>query len=211
MTPVAASKKAGRTLLYVPIIHTYADLGGMGERVRQAVSRDQGMRGWQQRTRAVDQLWTRIERVVMRPELSFDRVRVYQDGLPLCGREEEIVRDLAQSGSRNHLLLLQLMERGAVIMGTESAPLLMKEYELANQGAEKAKNTGRRTRNEEKGSVQTDLLRQRDTFIADRINKTLQCGETGILFLGMLHDLSDRLDKDIRVSYPVERPSRSRS
>jgi len=211
MTQVEANRKAGRTLLYVPIIHTYADLGGMGERVKQAVSRDQGMRGWQQRIRAVDQLWTRIERAMMRQELSFDRVRVYQDGLPLCGREEEIVRDLAQSGSRNHQLLLQLMERGAVIMGTESASLLIKEYELVNQDAEKAKNTGRKTRNEEKGSVQTDLLRQRDTFIADRINRTLQCGETGILFLGMLHDLSDRLDKDIRVSYPVERPSRSRS
>jgi hypothetical protein len=48
------------------------------------------------------------------------------------------------------------------------------------------------------------LIRKRDQYIADRIEQTLQIGETGILFLGMLHALENQLHKDIRVIYPVK-------
>jgi hypothetical protein len=44
-----------------------------------------------------------------------------------------------------------------------------------------------------------ELLKKRDRFIARRINSTLRPGETGILFLGMLHSLAALLDEDIRV------------
>jgi hypothetical protein len=47
------------------------------------------------------------------------------------------------------------------------------------------------------------LLKRRDQFIADRINDTLCPGETGILFLGMLHSLRHLLDEQIKVVYPV--------
>jgi signal transduction histidine kinase len=60
-------------------------------------------------------------------------VRLYQDGLPVCGREEEIVRDLAGSGSQNHQILLELIARGARLTGSESPSLLLEEYELARQ------------------------------------------------------------------------------
>jgi DNA-binding response OmpR family regulator len=41
--------------------------------------------------------------------------------LPVCGRDLEIVAELAKAGSRNHPLLLRLKGRGALLMGTESA------------------------------------------------------------------------------------------
>ncbi len=45
----------------------------------------------------------------------------------------EIVSELSASGSRNHRLLMHLMDKGAMIMGTESPELLMEEYELAKK------------------------------------------------------------------------------
>jgi hypothetical protein len=50
------------------------------------------------------------------------------------------------------------------------------------------------------------LLKRRDEFMAQRINETLQDGETGILFLGMLHSLERYLAWDIGVIYPLHRP-----
>ena len=45
-------------------------------------------------------------------DLDRERVRLYQDGLPVSGHESDIVRDLAQAGSPNHQLLLDLMAKG---------------------------------------------------------------------------------------------------
>jgi hypothetical protein len=50
------------------------------------------------------------------------------------------------------------------------------------------------------------LLQRRDQFIAQRINDTLKDGETGILFLGMLHSLERDLQPDVKVIYPLQRP-----
>ena len=44
------------------------------------------------------------------------------------------------------------------------------------------------------------LLDRRDQFIADQIARTLEPGESGVIFLGMLHDLADRLPGDIAVT-----------
>jgi len=48
------------------------------------------------------------------------------------------------------------------------------------------------------------LLKQRDEFIAGRINETLAEGETGILFIGAYHDVVHRLAPDIRVGQVKE-------
>jgi hypothetical protein len=50
------------------------------------------------------------------------------------------------------------------------------------------------------------LLERRDHYIADRINRTLGAGETGILFMGMLHAAARYLDPDIKVVYPLGPP-----
>lgn len=82
-------------------------------------------------------------------------------------------------------------------MGTESAELLVEEYQLAitalNAGAGGA---GRRQLRS------AALLEKRDRYIAARINATLEPGEMGILFLGMLHAVEPHLKPDIKVVYP---------
>ncbi len=195
-----------RTLIYFAIVHTQADMGALSESLRRLTVRRLGERGWRRQVDAVEKMWTEIEMAIDRLALSYEKVRVYQDGLPVCGRETDIVKDLAKVGSRNHQVLLRLMERGAAIMGTESSELLVEEYDLvkrlleAETGGEMEKTkTGMKT-------LSRSLLRKRDEYIAERINGTLCGGETGILFLGMLHSVVRLLAEDIRVVYPSNRP-----
>jgi hypothetical protein len=49
------------------------------------------------------------------------------------------------------------------------------------------------------------LLKKRDQFIAQRINSTLGPGETGIIFIGMLHDLHGLIDQDIQILDPLKK------
>jgi hypothetical protein len=194
-----------RRLIYFPIVHTPADMGALKESVARATLEKMGRAGLSRKRAAVEKAWSDIERVIDALALSFDRVRLYQDGLPVCGREAEIVTEMAQTGSRNHRLLLRLMAQGAILMGTESGDLLVQEYEAAKQslGGRSPRAAGvmasRRARSDA-------LLKRRDQFIAERINDTLKDGETGILFLGMLHALEGYLHPDIQVIYPFHRP-----
>ncbi|MBI4797111.1 MAG: hypothetical protein HY790_14950, partial [Deltaproteobacteria bacterium] len=164
-----------------------------------------GRIGFNRKMAAIDRFWTEVERAIETLTLSFESVRLYQDGLPVCGREAEIVRELAQTGNRNHQLLLRLMGRGATVMGTESADLLVQEYQMAKQSlaARPPRAAGVAAR---RRALTDALLQRRDRFIAQRINDTLKPGETGILFLGMLHSLEGYLHQDVKVIYPLHRP-----
>jgi hypothetical protein len=199
------SSKSSRTLIYLPIVHTQADMGALKDSVSRATLEKIGRAGLNRKTAIINKIWVDIERSIDAMALSYDLVRLYQDGLPVCGREAEIVTDLAKSGSRNHKLLLRLMDRGAVIMGTESGDLLLQEYRLAKQSltVRPARSAGVRAQSQ---SVSDSLLVQRDKFIAQRINDTLKPGETGILFIGMLHSPARYFDQDISVVYPFHRP-----
>ena len=65
---------------------------------------------------------------------------------------------------------------------------------------------GPASREARRKALREALLDKRDGYIAARINATLATGETGILFLGMLHAVNRRLDPDVRVVYPVGLP-----
>lgn len=186
-----------RKLLYFPIIHSPEELGVAG---RQATA---GRTPEQARAQAelVGQFWDRLADAVARLDLDFTMVRLYQDGLPICGHEASIVDQLAATGSRNHRLLRTLMNRGAVLMGTESGDLLVEEYELLKQGLLPGIDP------EKHRTLAAAILRGRDAFVARRIDETLQPGEAGFLFMGLLHDVEARLAKtDIEVSFPIGKP-----
>ena len=206
MKKVDKTEAFSRILIYFPIIHTQRDMGALGEQIRRVTLQKLGKKGWKKKVKVIDEMWTKIEHVVDELALSYKKVRLYQDGIPVCGRETEIVKELAKSGSRNHRLLFRLMEKGATIIGTESAKLLLDEYELRKKILS-AGDTGKASDIEAHSKALSEsLLISRDRFIADRINITLGRGETGILFLGMLHSLKSHLDKDIHVNYPVNLP-----
>lgn len=193
---------SARTLVYIPIIHTQADMGALSDQVRKESLKKLGRSGWKRKITLIDNFWTAIEKIIEELSLPLKRVRIYQDGLPVSGRESEIVAELAKSGSRNHSLLLRLINGGATITGTESLGLLLEEYDHVKKILGE-KST--RTRGTAK-SVSASILRRRDNFIANRINATLLPGEIGIIFLGMLHSLEPWLDKDIQLVYPIHTP-----
>jgi hypothetical protein len=197
------SGASGRKLVYIPIIHTLADMGTLGAAVRGMKLSALGRQGLSQNAAVVDKMWARIESVVAKLPVAPGSLRVYQDGLPVCRHEQEIVSELASAGNRNHGLLLKLQARGATLMGTESPELLVEEYQLA--AAAFAAGATPRTQVRQK-QLHDTLLEKRDRFIAARINGTLGAGESGILFMGMLHQVARYLDSDIDVICPLGPP-----
>ena len=197
----------GRRLLHIPIIHSQAEMGSLSPTIQAMMVRKLGAKGWERNVSLIDGIWTQIEQAIDSWSLPYEKVRLYQDGLPVCGRELEIVSDLAQAGSRNHQLLLRLKGRGATLMGTESADLLVQEYNLIKQtlAANHPAIMARREARRQESSL--SILKRRDQAIAERINHTLCRGEIGLLFLGMLHSMEGRLARDIQVTHPLYLPS----
>jgi hypothetical protein len=199
-------KRFLRKLIYIPIVHTQADMGKLGKSVRKAYLYKIGRTALKRKTNTIERIWTDIETAIERLSLEYNHVLLYQDGLPVCGKELEIVKDLANSGSRNHQILLHLTARGATLMGTESAELLLSEYELYNRILTSGSLSKAAEMEMHQKTTAESLLKKRDEFIAQRINDTLSTDRTGILFLGMLHWPVPLLDKDIEVIYPIGRP-----
>jgi hypothetical protein len=194
-----------RKLILFPIVHTAEDLGGLAPAVQQA--RPTAM-ARQRYAQAVAEVWTQIEQAAQALPVAASGWRVYQDGLPVCAHEQAIVDDLAAGGSRNHRLVKRLVARGATLMGTESAELLVEEYQLQKQLLEDG-DEALPAEAEETRRLAAEILVRRDRFIAERIDTTLAPGETGVLFLGLVHDLAAHLPEDIEVVHPVGQAQRS--
>lgn len=182
-------------------------MGALREPLRQLTIEKLGKEGWERNVKTAEQMWAVIRRVIDKWELPYERVRLYQDGLPNCGREAEIVTQLAKAGSPNHQLLVELMRKGATLMGTESPDLLLQEYQLIQEAL--ARRVGSQAGRLENGlrKLSRSLLERRNRYIAARISDTLGRGETGIVFLVRLHSLEGLLKPDIRLLYPLGRPA----
>ncbi len=191
-----------RSLVYIPIVHTMADMGALGPSVRRVKLAALGRQRLVRDAAVVEKLWVRIEETVANLIVSPGHTRVYQDGLPVCGHELEIVTELAGAGNRNQKLLLTLLARGAMLMGTESPEFLIEEYHLANTELAMGVAAADKVR---QGRLHNTLLERRDRYIAERIGRTLGEGETGILFIGVLHVVDKYLAPDIEITYPLGR------
>ena len=189
-----------RPLIWVPIIHTPSDLGSVGEAFQQLYVRRTSDEEWDRHIRTVDDAWERIRRAIEQMHLDHGVLRVYQDGLPQCGHELDIVKELAAAGSQNHQILLDLAARGATIIGTESPALLLEEYESVQRSLARLA-TDEADGDAPKQQIWNKLvLEKRDRFIAGRINETLKVGEVGLIFLGLLHALEPFLPPDIELT-----------
>lgn len=194
-----------RTLIYFPIVHTSSDMGELGNAVKNLYLTRVGRIGWKRKQDMVNRFWDLIEHTISGLKIDPSRIKIYQDALPaeLEGKELEILEQLADSGSRNHIIVRELVRKGATLVGTESINLLMSEYDLSK----KIINTASPRKKSQKKEIlerQDETLKKRDRFIASRINDTLHDGETGILFLGMLHNIKPWLAEDIEVIFPIK-------
>ena len=169
-----------RLLIAIPVIHTQQDMGSLLEQIKQEYIARFGLRKWTEHLKSVDEVWDGIRQMIQTLQLPMSTVQLYQDGLPVCSREADIVGEVAASGSKNHRLLIELVGLGAQLMGTENPELLLQEYQLlqtAMLGTQSPDDAARRKAQRE------NLLRERDDFIAQRINATLLPGNIGLLFL----------------------------
>lgn len=192
-------------LVYIPVIHTPVEMGSMAEALREAYLERFGEQQWANHLKAVEQMWGGIKRKIADLALDYATTKLYQDGLPICGREREIVSEVAERGSRNHQILLELVKKGCTLMGTESQALLVREYRNLQQALQQGKGPTSVWKTLWSRWQAHHLLRQRDRFIARRITDTLNPGETGLLFMGIQHEVDRDLPPSISVKYLFHR------
>lgn len=231
-----------RRLINVPIIHSPADMGSMGAELAAACIERLGRRHWDDYLAMLATFWPSVRAGLDGLGLDYARVDLYQDGLPVCGKELEIVKAAAAKGSENHQLVLDLVSRGATLMGTEDPKLLLEEHRNVQaamaRGSHGATLPGQAPPRSHEvtvraspsldresflgpstgaGSVREEvhapaaartreLMAERDAYLGRRINESLRPGRTGILFLGLMHNVESYLAEDIvvtRLDHPV--------
>ena len=187
-----------RTLLYVPVIHTSADLGSLADEVERRGLEKIGENLWRDHLRTIAGLWDALF-------LYFDSIpvsgaKIFQDGMFVDGDLGlKIIQDVEKAGSKNHRLVFNLLQRGAILMKTEDFTLVKKERDRLLKMI-RAKTTAEKIF----GLIiykltKETLLKQRDEYIAQRIDRALDEGETGILFIGAYHHVRPRLPRDIHI------------
>jgi hypothetical protein len=191
-----------RRLKYVPIIHTGVEMGSMYGTLKDDYIRRFGTQKWEEHNRIIEDFWQGIRNKVFDLDLNYQNTRLYQDGLPVCGKEMDLVQELVKMGSRNHQILMELIQLGAKLEGTEDPKLLLEEYDyLKKASADLDKKQVKRGYQR----LAKSILLKRDLYIGQRIDKTLQEGETGLLFIGITHRVNEKLPKDIEIDYLIYR------
>lgn len=187
-----------RTLLYVPVIHTDADLGSLASDITKRSIALSGEKVWEKHVETVNGFWDSINKYF--ESLEVVNFKIYQDGMVADGAiGQKILDEGLKKGSKNYEIVSKLIQRGAVLVKTEDFALVKKERDLL------LKMISARTLIEGSLSylkyrlIKNELLRKRDSFIANRINETLNQGETGILFIGAYHEIIPELAEDIQV------------
>lgn len=187
----------GRTLVYIPIIHTDPDLGSLASGLEEKAVKLLGSY-WGEHKKTVAGYWQEITRFLERK--TFTEVLVFQDGLPAGGETAQaIIEKLAQAGSPNYQLLEGLVKMGARVQKTEDPELLKQEYQLTKDLVAR-KNFVSAVFDFFKYKLKKNkLLSARDEHIAKQINQNLKEGETGVCFLGAYHDVLSKLAGDIEI------------
>jgi hypothetical protein len=175
----------------------------MGDEIRRRFQEVFGADEWIRRFASVEAMWDGLHHKLGALALPWSRTRLFQDGLPVCGHERKIVEELATKGSHNHKILLALIEKGATLMGTERAELLVKEYRRIQRLVQVSREGAPDGLLEELRREGDQSLRDRDAFIAERIDTSLEEGETGILFLGLLHRVDELLEGRFEVRHVI--------
>ncbi|MDI6761736.1 MAG: hypothetical protein QME83_01770 [Thermodesulfobacteriota bacterium] len=177
-------------------------MGSMYGTLKAEYIKRYGKKKWEEHNRVIEDFWQGIRKKVFELGLDYQNTRLYQDGLPVCGKELDLVQELVKMGSRNHQILMELIQLGTKLEGTEDPKLLLEEYAyLKNASADLDKPKVKRRYQQ----LAKSILQKRDSYISQRIDKTLREGETGLLFIGITHRVNEKLPKDIEIEYVIYR------
>lgn len=187
-----------RTLIYVPVIHSSADLGSLaGDITKRGIS-DLGEDFWKKHQKTVEDFWDVISNYF--DSIDVSGMKIYQDGMIAEGEVgEKIVEEGRSNGSKNYELVSELLKKGAILVRTENFRLVKEECDRL-RAITRSKSIFQKLLGFMRYKlVKTRLLNQRDQFIAQRINETLSSKETGILFIGASHGVKDLIAQDIQI------------
>jgi hypothetical protein len=191
-----------RKLFYIPIVHNAADLGSLGAQLSAEGESKYGAARWQNHLEEVNNAWDMIEIEIntQLKDIPFANIKIYQDGLPVVGEIGlKIVQDAAAAGSKNYQIVETFLTKGASLIQAEDKALLLKEYSLLS-AINKAEDPEKQVEAYMAYQlVSQELLNDRDRYISDQINLTLQDGETGIAFFGAAHSIIPLLNNNIDV------------
>ena len=187
-----------RKLIYVPIIHTSADLGSLAKAVTNRGIAGLGEEFWEKHIMTIDNFWCVISDYFDSLEVS--GFKIYQDGMVADGEVgRKIVEDGIKGGSKNFEIILKLIKKGAVLVETEDFNLVKKERDRLFKMS-KAKTMRDKLILSMKYKLnKNELLKKRDEYIAKRIDMTLKQDETGIVFIGAYHNIKRYLSNNFEI------------
>jgi hypothetical protein len=187
-----------RRLYVIPIIHMSSDMGSVASTLDDRATDMLTLELWQQNKETIARFWDSISRFL--DSLNVTGFKIYQDGLVADGAQGlRIVRESISKGSKNYEIVGRLLERGAVLVKTENLSLVKQEYSYITKMTRSRSLKEREVAALRYKLAQGKLLKQRDEFIAGRVNETLVEGEIGTLFIGAYHNVIHRLAPDIKV------------
>jgi len=189
-----------RNLIYVPVIHSSADLGSLANKLNQKGIAEFGEEFWQKHIDTVNGFWEAIDYYFDTIDIYIPGIKIYQDGMVADGEvAAKIIEESVKSGSKNYEIVSSLINRGAIIMRTEDFNLVKKELSSLQSIIQSKKIITKVIRLIIYKITKSMLLNKRDKFITRRIAETLNKDETGIIFIGAYHKILKRLPKDIHV------------
>lgn len=187
-----------RVIIYVPVIHTGADLGSLAEDVAKRAVANLGEEVWKEHLKTIEGFWNVLGHCFN--SMNVFGAKIYQDGMVAENEvAQKIVEEGVRSGSKNYEIVSGLLKKGAVLVKTEDFKLVKEERDrilAITQGSSVLKKLIAYLRYK---LTKNRLLNKRDGFIARRIAETLKEGETGIIFIGAYHNVKKRIPKDIRI------------
>lgn len=188
-----------RKLLYVPIIHSSADLGTIAAEAEKKGVAICGKERWEAHKQTIASFWNAL--LTYFKDLNPKGFKIYQDGMVADGEVGmRIVEDGVKRGSKNYEIINLLIKKGAIPVKTEDIDIVMKEYKAVKELAKAKTFIGKTVAYFKYISGKNKVLEERDKYIAKRIGETLEERETGVLFIGAHHNVVGKLPGDIEVT-----------
>ncbi len=153
----------------------------------------------------ITDMWRGISQKISETNIPSRAFRIYQDALPVCGMERSIVEKLASQNSLNHQLVLELLNKGARLEGTEDPDILLEESDSLGKLLQSTGQKNNLAALAEYRAKSSQVMEKRDAFIAGRIRSTIQPGETPLIFMGVRHKLEQLLETNFIVAYLIYR------
>ena len=187
-----------RKLIYVPIIHTSADLGSIAVEADKKGIAICGKERWEEHKQTIAAYWEELAAYF--EVVDAKGFKIYQDGLVANGEMGiKIVADGVKRGSKNYEIIDRLIKKGAILVKTEDINIVMKEYKSVKGLAGAKTFVGKSIVFIKHVRSKNKILEERDSYIANQVAETLKEDETGILFLGAHHNVVGKLPSDIEV------------